>query len=54
MYEIQPDIKWNKGSAVIWLLEMLGLITDVASQKKYDDNPCSIVLFNNNNLSLCG
>ncbi len=29
MYEIQPDIKWNKGSAVVWLLEMLGLITDV-------------------------
>ncbi len=32
MYEIQPDIKWNKGSAVVWLLEMLGLITDVVSQ----------------------
>ncbi len=32
MYEIQPDIKWNKGSAVVWLLEMLGLLTDVVSQ----------------------
>jgi alpha,alpha-trehalase len=25
VYELQPDIDWNKGSAVLWLLEKLGL-----------------------------
>ena len=25
MYELQPDIDWNKGRAVVWLLETLGL-----------------------------
>jgi trehalose 6-phosphate phosphatase len=25
VYEFQPDIDWNKGRAMVWLLEMLGL-----------------------------
>jgi trehalose-phosphatase len=25
LYELQPDIDWNKGRALIWLMEMLGL-----------------------------
>jgi len=25
VYELQPDIDWNKGRAVVWLLETLGL-----------------------------
>jgi trehalose 6-phosphate phosphatase len=25
VYELQPDIDWNKGGAVVWLLETLGL-----------------------------
>ena len=25
VYELQPDIDWNKGRALIWLLESLGL-----------------------------
>ncbi|CAM9920884.1 unnamed protein product, partial [Phaeothamnion confervicola] len=25
VFELQPDIEWNKGSAVVWLLGMLGL-----------------------------
>ena len=28
VYELLPDIDWNKGKAVLWLLETLGLIRD--------------------------
>eukprot|EP00611_Tribonema_gayanum_P010071 TRINITY_DN1999_c0_g1_i1.p1 TRINITY_DN1999_c0_g1~~TRINITY_DN1999_c0_g1_i1.p1 ORF type:complete len:497 (+),score=121.49 TRINITY_DN1999_c0_g1_i1:97-1587(+) len=25
VFELQPDVQWNKGSAVVWMLDMLGL-----------------------------
>lgn len=38
VYELQPDIRWNKGSAVMWVIEALGLKVHVkAANEPADD-----------------
>ncbi|CAM9583480.1 unnamed protein product, partial [Chrysoparadoxa australica] len=35
VYELQPCIKWDKGAAVVWLLDMLGLTEEAGSDNVF-------------------